>query len=1005
MTRSKQNEEFARSAFLHGANAPYIEDLQTRYKQDPNSVDEGWRNFFNQMQDGPQNGGSEPDAGSWRRENWPPSSNGDLVSAFDGNYGDEHGNGVGSMREGDFERLARRIEDRIRQKAHEHGTALSDTVIVQHRRQTVRALELLRSYRIVGHLAADLDPLGLMDRLEHPELQIEFHGFTQGDLDTTIFLDGELGLETATLGEIVELMRKTYCRHVGFEFTHITHPEQRRWLRQRIEGYDNEITFTPQGKKAILRKILEAETFERFLDLKYTGTKRFGLDGGESVVPAMEQVIKRGGQLGLREIVIGMPHRGRLNVLANVMSKPMQMIFHEFSGGSSFPDEYAGSGDVKYHLGASSNREFDENKVHLSLAANPSHLEAVDPVVLGKVRAKQDQLGDARRVEVLPLLLHGDAAFAGQGVVSECFGMSKLTGYRTGGSIHFIVNNQIGFTTTPNLARSAPYPSSVAKMVGAPIFHVNGDDPEAVVHMSRVATEFRQLFHKPVIVDIFCYRRHGHNEADEPMFTQPKMYKTIRHHPMVGEIYSRKLVDEGTISPDEVESLKAEIRGGLDKEFEDAKSFKPSTPDWLSGKWQGLTMARDEGARRGNTGVSMQRLLRIGNSLTTMPPELQVHRTLKRVIKKRAQMIEEGEGIDWGMAEQLAFGTLLDEGFPVRLSGQDVERGTFSHRHAVINDQDTEDRYIPLNNLGTNDQGMAPAAAEIVNSLLSEYGVLGFEYGYSLTDPHVLTLWEAQFGDFANGAQIMFDQFLSAGERKWMRMSGLVCLLPHGYEGQGPEHSSARLERFLQMSAEDNWQVANCTTPANYFHILRRQIHRKFRKPLIMMSPKSLLRHKLAVSSLDEMGPDTTFHRILWDDARKSPGKYVELKPDDKIRRVVLCSGKVYYDLLEEREKRGIDDILLLRLEQLYPFPAKALVKELATLRHAEMIWCQEEPQNMGAWTYIQPGMEWVLEHLDARFKRLRYVGRSASAATATGLMRRHREELEEFLDEAMTID
>ncbi len=989
MTRSKQNEAFARTAFLHGANAPYIEDLHAKYKLNPSSVDEGWQRFFSELRDQPNEVHKEASGASWQRDNWPIHTNGDLTAAFDGNW----------------QGLEKRIENGIAKKAQTYGAELSDALIVQHRRQTVRALELIRSYRILGHLIADLDPLGLMDRMEHPELQPEYHGFTEADQGTMIFLDGELGLETATLGEIIALLRHTYCRHVGFEFTHVTNPGQRRWLRQRIEGYENEISFTTQGKMAILKKILEAETFERFLDLKYTGTKRFGLDGGESLVPAMEQVIKRGGQLGIREIVIGMPHRGRLNVLANVMHKPHKIIFHEFMGGSSLPDEYAGSGDVKYHLGASSDRQFDENNVHLSLSANPSHLEAVDPVVLGKVRAKQDQIGDDRRVEVLPLLLHGDAAFAGQGVVSECFAMSKLRGHQTGGSLHFIVNNQIGFTTTPDFARSSSYPSSVAKMVGAPIFHVNGDDPEAVVHMARVATEFRQLFHKPVVLDIFCYRRHGHNEADEPFFTQPKMYQTIRHHPMVGEIYSRKLVDEGSISPDDVEDLKRSIRKDLDDEFEAGKSYKPKSVDWLAGKWNGMSLNRSDAACRGQTGVSMKRLRRIGSSLTSMPDDLNVHKTLVRIIKRRAQMIETGEGIDWAMAEGLAFGTLLDEGFPVRLSGQDVERGTFSHRHAVINDQENERKYIPLNDIGANDKGVEPASIEIVNSLLSEYAVLGFEYGYSVTDPNVLTLWEAQFGDFANGAQIMFDQFLSSGERKWMRMSGLICLLPHGYEGQGPEHSSARLERYLQMSAEENWQVANCTTPSNYFHILRRQIHRKFRKPLILMTPKSLLRHKLAVSRLKEMGPKSTFHRILWDDAQHDPQNNIELVADHKIRRVVLCSGKVYFDLLEERNKRQLNDILLLRLEQLYPFPAKALIKEIESFDNAEIVWCQEEPQNMGGWSYIQPGIEWVLDHLDAKFKRPRYVGRAASAATATGLMTRHLEERKNFIDEALTID
>jgi len=997
MTRSKQNETFARTMFLDGANAPYVESLQARYERDPQSVDEDWRRFFAQLNDKPGDVRSEAAGPSWRCENWPVARNGDLTAALE--------NGGSNAAQKTPQELEDHIEKVLARKAQHYGAELSDALIVQHRRETVRALELIRSYRVLGHLVADLDPLGLMQRLEHPELQPEYHGFSDANMDNVIFLDGELGLETATLGEIISLLRRTYCAHVGFEFTHVTTPGQRRWLRQRIEGYENEIRFTPEGKRAILAKVLEAEMFEHFLNLKYTGTKRFGLDGGESLVPAMEQVIKRGGQLGIRQIVIGMPHRGRLNILANVMRKLHRIIFHEFMGGSALPDEYAGSGDVKYHLGASSDRIFDENAVHLSLVANPSHLEAVDPVVLGKVRAKQDQLKDESRVEVLPLLLHGDAAFSGQGVVSECFAMSKQRGHQTGGTLHFIVNNQIGFTTTPDLSSAAPYPTSVAKTGGAPIFHVNGDDPEAVVHMARVATEFRQLFHKPVVLDIFCYRRHGHNEADEPFFTQPKMYTAIRHHPMVGEIYARKLVDEGVVTPDEVEQLKRDIRAQLDREFEEGKTYQAKTADWLTGKWRGMTLTRSDIERRGNTGVSLKRLKRIGGALTTIPPKVHVHKTLTRIIARRAEMIKSGQGIDWAMAEHLAFGALLDEGFPVRLSGQDVQRGTFSHRHAVIVDQQTENKYIPLNHLGKNEKGQRPEQIEIVNSLLSEYAVLGFEYGYSLANPHALVLWEAQFGDFANGAQIMFDQFLSSSERKWMRMSGLVCLLPHGYEGQGPEHSSARLERFLQMSAQDNWQVANCTTPANYFHILRRQIHRPFRKPLILMSPKSLLRHKLAVSKLEEFSTKSSFHRLLCDDAQSDPARNIALAERAKIRRVIFCSGKIYYDLLEERNKRGLSEIYIMRLEQLYPFPAKALIKEIAHFPIAEMIWCQEEPQNMGAWSYIQPGMEWVLDHVKGKSLRLRYVGRSASAATATGLMKQHRQELAAVIDEALMMN
>src|SRR5215208_6599581 len=708
---------------------------------------------------------------------------------------------------------------------------------------------------------------------------------------------------------------------------HIPDPAQKGWIQERIEGPDKEITFTREGKRAILHKLVEAEGFEKFCDVKFTGTKRFGLDGAESMIPALEQIIKRGGALGVKEIVFGMAHRGRLNVLAQVMGKPHRAIFHEFKGGSAAPDDVEGSGDVKYHLGASSDREFDGNNVHLSLTANPSHLEIVNPVVLGKVRAKQDQHGATPedRTMVMPLLIHGDAAFAGQGVVAECFGLSGLRGHRTGGSVHFIVNNQIGFTTYPRYSRSSPYPSDVAKMIEAPIFHVTGDDPEAVVFAAKVATEFRQTFHKPVVVDMFCYRRFGHNEGDEPGFTQPLMYKKIRSHPGVLEIYSAKLIEAGIVTQGEIDKMRADWRTRLEAEHEAGQAYKPNKADWLDGQWAGLKAATGMDAaddpRRGATGVEIGALREIGVGLTRVPKGFNVHKTIQRFLDTRRKMIESGQGIDWATAEALAFGTLCDEGHRVRLSGQDVERGTFSQRHCVLIDQETEQRYTPLKNIREG-QG----TYEVINSMLSEEAVLGFEYGYSLAEPKALVLWEAQFGDFANGAQVVFDQFISSGERKWLRMSGLVCLLPHGYEGQGPEHSSARLERFLQMCAEDNMQVANCTTPSNYFHILRRQLRREIRKPLILMTPKSLLRHKRATSRLDELGPNTSFHRLLWDDAQMLPDEKITLVPDDKMRRVVLCTGKVHYDLYEEREKRGIGDIYLLRIEQPYPFPTKALV-------------------------------------------------------------------------------
>ena len=876
---------------------------------------------------------------------------------------------------------------------------MSPAASLRATQDSIRALMLIRAYRVMGHLAADLDPLGLADRKVHRELKPETYGFTEADLDRPIFIDRVLGLETASMRQILRILRRTYCRHIGVQFMHITSPAQKGWIQDRIEGEEKDIRFTPEGRRAILSKLIETETFEKFCDVKYTGTKRFGIDGAEAMVPALEQIIKRGGQLGVKEIIMGMAHRGRLNVLANVMAKPYRAIFNEFKGGSFKPDDVEGSGDVKYHLGASSDRAFDNNNVHLSLTANPSHLEIVDPVVLGKVRAKQDQRGCApgERTPVLPLLIHGDAAFAGQGVVAECFGLSGLKGHRTGGAIHFIINNQIGFTTNPRYSRSSPYCSDVARMIEAPIFHVNGDDPEAVVHVAKIATEFRQKFQKPVVIDMFCYRRYGHNEADEPMFTQPLMYKAIKSHPTVIELYSKRLAEENVVPAEDAERIKSGFRGQLEEEFATANSYKPNKADWLDGRWSGMGFADDE-ARRGVTGIDIERLKIIGRRITSIPPDFHAHKAVRRLLERRRQMIDTGEGIDWAMAEHLAFGALLSEGFPVRLSGQDSERGTFSQRHAVLIDQDTERRWTPLKHVA-NDQ----AQFEVINSMLSEEAVLGFEYGYSLAEPKALVMWEAQFGDFANGAQVVFDQFISSGERKWLRMSGLVCLLPHGYEGQGPEHSSARLERYLQLCAEDNWQVANCTTPANYFHILRRQLHRKFRKPLILMTPKSLLRHKLVHSRLEEMGPDTTFHRLLWDDAEHKPEQKIKLVSDDKIKRVVLCTGKVYYDIYEAREEAGIDDTYILRVEQLYPFPARALMHELSRFKQADIVWCQEEPKNMGAWSFIEPNLGWVLERIEARVRRPDYAGRPASASTATGQLSKHVHEQKALVIEALT--
>ena len=993
MSRQDQaNDRFSLTSFLYGGNAAYIEELQASYEKNPQSVDPEWREFFDSLADDADDVRKNAEGASWKARNWPVQANGELVSALDGNWG----------------LVEKLVEKKIKDKAAANGAGLSNADILQATRDSVRAIMMIRAFRMRGHLHANLDPLGLAKPLEdYNELSPEAYGFTEADYDRPIFIDKVLGLEYATIRQMLEILTRTYCSTLGVEFMHISDPAEKAWIQSRIEGEDKGITFTPEGKRAILQKLIEAEGFEQFIDVKYKGTKRFGLDGGESLIPALEQIIKRGGSLGMKEIVLGMAHRGRLNVLSQVMAKPHRAIFHEFKGGSAAPDDVEGSGDVKYHLGASSDREFDGNKVHLSLTANPSHLEIVDPVVMGKARAKQDQLfGRTReevvpleeRAKVLPLLLHGDAAFAGQGVIAEILGLSGLRGHRVAGTLHFIINNQIGFTTNPRFSRSSPYPSDVAKMIEAPIFHVNGDDPEAVVYAAKIATEFRMQFYKPVVVDMFCYRRFGHNEGDEPAFTQPIMYRNIRSHKTTVQIYGDKLIAGGLLTQAEFDKMKTDWRAHLEAEWEVGQHYKPNKADWLDGAWSGFRTADNQDEqRRGKTAVPVKTLKEVGRKLTEVPAGFEAHKTISRFLETRRKMIDSGEGLDWSTAEALAFGSILLDGNPIRLSGQDSERGTFSQRHSVLYDQRDETRYIPLNNLSP-----AQANFEVINSMLSEEAVLGFEYGYSLAEPRALTLWEAQFGDFANGAQVVFDQFISSGERKWLRMSGLVCLLPHGYEGQGPEHSSARLERFLQLCAEDNMQVANVTTPANYFHILRRQLKRDFRKPLILMTPKSLLRHKRAVSGLSEVSGESAFHRLLWDDAQLQPDQPIKLVKDSKIRRVVLSSGKVYYDLYEEREKRGINDIYLLRVEQLYPFPAKALITELSRFRNAEMTWCQEEPKNMGAWSFIDPYLEWVLAHIDAKHQRVRYTGRPASASPATGMMSKHQAQLQAFLEDAL---
>ena len=930
------------TTFLTGANAGFIAELYTRFLEHPDAVDESWRRFFSEMDDDLSAALMELRGPAWSKPAPLMIADGAEVDA-----------------------------EAVR------GAALD----------SIRALNLIRAYRVRGHLEADLDPLGLEKRGPYPELDYHSYGFTDADFDREIFINNVFGHERATLREIVAILRATYCGRIGVEYMHIQVPAERAWIQQKFEKR-NRPALSASVKKEILRTLTTAEAFERFLDRRYTGTKRFGIEGAELLMPALEAILYRGSELGIREFVIGMPHRGRLNVLANFVGKPFAAIFSEFQGNATQLEHVHGSGDVKYHLGTSGDREVGGQTVHLSLAANPSHLEAVDPVVLGKVRAKQYQRGDTGRTQVAGILMHGDAAFAGQGLVAEALELSELTGFCTGGTIHLIVNNQIGFTTSPSAARSSPYPSDVAKGVQAPIFHVNGDDPEAVVEVARIATEYRQQFKKDVVIDLFCYRRHGHNEADEPAFTQPLMYRAIDQHPTTRQIYASRLVAAGVVDEAEVGAMATRFVAGLEAQFEAAKSYRPNKADWLEGAWAGLHEASADD-RRGDTGVAAESLREFGHGLVTVPDGFHLNPKIARQLEAKRAAIEAGEGIDWATAEALAIASLCAEGTHVRMSGQDSGRGTFSQRHAVLVDQETEEQYVPINHVRAG-QGLF----EIIDSPLSEAGVVGFEYGYSLADPSSLVLWEAQFGDFANGAQVIIDQFLSAGEAKWLRMSGLVLLLPHGYEGQGPEHSSARLERYLQLCAEDNIQVCNLTSAANYFHALRRQIRRNFRKPLVVFTPKSLLRAKEVMSRLDEMGSGSSFHRII--------AEGDTIAADDQVRRVVLCSGKVYFDLDKARAAKGDDRVALVRVEQLYPFPFAALGKVLQRYRNAEIVWCQEEPQNMGAWNFVDRRIEEVLAGLDIAAKRPRFAGRAEAASPATGLFRRHVEEQTQLVADAL---
>ena len=965
---SSKNLEYEKTSFLNKSNSAFIERMYLKFINKEADLPESWKDYFEGIGDELNIITKEINGPSWG-----PKKNkvdiDELQKKIDQKENNLEGNLVDKSEKFNYQLLANSNKD------------------------SISAVSLIRAYRLRGHLLANLDPLGMRESDYLDELHPEFYGFKKENYDKKIFLNGVINRKDGTIKEILKFLKKTYCGNVGYEFMHISNPDERKWFRDRIEQDSNALEFTKNGKEAILNKLVQAEGFEKFLATKYVGTKRFGLDGGESLIPALEQIIKISGQSQVKEVKIGMSHRGRLNVLANVLQKSYKRIFNEFAGEfGNTSDE--GAGDVKYHLGASSNREFDGNSVHVSLTDNPSHLEAVNPVVLGQTRAKQFFHKDKERNKVIPILIHGDAAFAGQGVVAECFAMSGLPGHNTGGTIHIIVNNQIGFTTSPRFARSSPYPSDVAKMVDAPIIHANGDDPEAVVYAARIASEFRLKFNRDVVVDLICYRRFGHNEGDEPSFTQPLMYKKIRSHPTPVKVYGKKLIDQKVISDEDLENVIKKFKDLLDDQFKNAKDYKPKIA-WFEGTWSAYKPEKGKD-KRGVTGADTKKLSEISEKINSSSDDLNLHKTIVKILNNRKEAVRSGFNIDWSTAEALAFGSLLEEGYPVRLVGQDSGRGTFSQRHSVLRNQKDNSRYVPLNNISKNQKQF-----EVVDSFLSELAVLGFEYGYSLVEPNTLTLWEAQFGDFANGAQVVIDQFIASGERKWRRASGLVMLLPHGYEGQGPEHSSARLERFLQLCSNDNMQVMNCTTPANYFHALRRQMHRDFRKPLIMMTPKSLLRNKYCVSNLEDFSKSNSFHRILWDHAIDPQSKgFIKLKESSKIKKVILCSGKVYFDLLEAREKLKKDDVILFRIEQLYPFPAKTLVKELKPYaENAKFFWCQEEPKNMGAWFSVRDYIQWTLDTIKANNNEISYIGRSPDASPATGYAKRHVSQQQEIIN------
>ncbi len=919
---------------LNGANRAYIEDLYADWLEAPSSVDGRWRSVFEAL--GERSLSREAVVGPEpiRR------------SIFGG-------------------KAAGRVADQAEQT-----------------RKSAAVLQLISGYRRNGHLVADLDPLGLRAIQKPRELSLEYWGLSEADLDTPFHTGRLAGPKFATLRDILERCRATYCSSVGSEFMYIREEERRRWVERNIEESGSRIPLTRETALRVLDKLTAADKLEQFIHTKYLGAKRFSVEGGEAIIPLLDQVLSGLRELGAKEAVIGMAHRGRLNVLANILGKAHADIFEEFEDAFERPD-HLGSGDVKYHLGFATDVETPAGRIHVNLAFNPSHLEFVAPVVTGQVRARQDHFGDTTGMEAVPIIIHGDAAFAGQGIATETLQLGGLPGYSTGGTIHIVINNQIGFTTPPESSRSAEHCTDVVKLILPPVLHVNSDDLGAVAFVARLAAEYRQKYRKDIVIDLWCYRKYGHNEGDEPAFTNPMMVQAIKSRPTPLELFRERAIAQGVLTRDDMDAADRAIRTHLDAELTRARE-RAAAPEaaGFGGLWKGLQLSYAPSAVDRPTKVPEATLRRLALRLTEVPAGFTPHNKLERVFKKRRATGEEGAAFDWALGETLAFATLLEEKYDIRISGQDAGRGTFSHRHAVLHDQVDGSTLMQLTRLGER-QG----SFDVIDSPLSEAAVLGFEYGYTLVRPNSLVIWEAQFGDFANGAQVIIDQFVCSSEAKWNRCSGLVMMLPHGYEGQGPEHSSARLERFLNLSGDDNWRVMNLTTPAQLFHALRGQLHRNFRKPLVLMTPKSLLRHPRALSKLTDLS-EGGFRAVLDDDAIDPAG----------CRRVVLCSGKVYYDLLGAREKRGIDDIAIVRAEQLYPFPADALSVVLGRWAAAtEIVWCQEEPSNMGAWAYIQPLLRELLDD-----RRIGYAGRARAAAPATGSKYLHEEEQAALIDQAL---